>query len=401
MNERYALVLGGGGARGAYQIGVWKAFRELRIKFDCIVGVSVGALNGVLMAENLYQKAIELWNNINLEKIVYIPESFLSELKNGQLQFFSTKFFKAILNIWEEIKKHRGLDSSPLYNIILQYTDERKLRKSKLDFGLVTFRVDDFKPQVLFLEDIPEKKLPDYLLASASLPGFKPAKIEDKSFIDGGVYNNIPYNVIKNRGYRRIIVVDISGPGLKETPKIENTETIYIKNSVDFGSLLDFRPAVIKDLILLGYLDTLRIFQRLDGIFYFYRIDKNILKKMESDFHSPENRNKIASTLRIDLNKRGFEESIRRILPENVKYYKYLSIALVEQCARFLNIPIIKLYKFRDFLSLVKNEMNLKYQNEPEIFNYKPKNIIEEFINNDQIQKSLILKVCFEFLKKI
>lgn len=47
-----AIVLSGGGARGAYQIGVWKALRELNIKYDIITGTSVGALNGALMIQD-------------------------------------------------------------------------------------------------------------------------------------------------------------------------------------------------------------------------------------------------------------------------------------------------------------------------------------------------------------
>ena len=47
-----ALVLSGGGGRGSYQIGVWKALRDLGIKFDIITGTSVGALNGALMVQD-------------------------------------------------------------------------------------------------------------------------------------------------------------------------------------------------------------------------------------------------------------------------------------------------------------------------------------------------------------
>ena len=44
-----AVVLSGGGAKGAYQIGVWRALRKLNIKYDIITGTSVGALNGAMM----------------------------------------------------------------------------------------------------------------------------------------------------------------------------------------------------------------------------------------------------------------------------------------------------------------------------------------------------------------
>ena len=53
-----ALVLSGGGSKGAYQIGAWKALKKLHIKFDIVTGTSVGALNGALVTQKSYRKAI-------------------------------------------------------------------------------------------------------------------------------------------------------------------------------------------------------------------------------------------------------------------------------------------------------------------------------------------------------
>ena len=53
-----AVVLSGGGAKGAYEIGVWKALRRLSINYDIVCGTSVGALNGVLMVQKDYFKAL-------------------------------------------------------------------------------------------------------------------------------------------------------------------------------------------------------------------------------------------------------------------------------------------------------------------------------------------------------
>ena len=53
MNKT-AIVLAGGGSRGAYQIGVWKALREMGIDYQLVTGTSVGALNGVLMVQQEY-----------------------------------------------------------------------------------------------------------------------------------------------------------------------------------------------------------------------------------------------------------------------------------------------------------------------------------------------------------
>ena len=49
-----ALVLSGGGGKGAYQIGVWKALRKLHYKIDIVTGTSVGALNAVLVTQKSY-----------------------------------------------------------------------------------------------------------------------------------------------------------------------------------------------------------------------------------------------------------------------------------------------------------------------------------------------------------
>ena len=64
-----AIVLSGGGAKGAYQVGVWRALRKLGIKYSIVTGTSVGALNGVLMVQNEYIKARSMWYNINFDLI--------------------------------------------------------------------------------------------------------------------------------------------------------------------------------------------------------------------------------------------------------------------------------------------------------------------------------------------
>ena len=66
-----AIVLSGGGSKGAYQIGVWKALRKLNIKYDLITGTSVGALNAALMTQKDYYRAIWLWYNLNFNIVFF------------------------------------------------------------------------------------------------------------------------------------------------------------------------------------------------------------------------------------------------------------------------------------------------------------------------------------------
>ena len=51
-NKEYGLVLAGGGTKGAYQVGVWKALKELKINIKGIAGASIGSLNGALFLQD-------------------------------------------------------------------------------------------------------------------------------------------------------------------------------------------------------------------------------------------------------------------------------------------------------------------------------------------------------------
>ena len=64
-----ALVLAGGGSKGAYEMGVWKALRRLHMKFDIVTGTSIGALNGALVVQGSYYRGKRLWLTTDFYKL--------------------------------------------------------------------------------------------------------------------------------------------------------------------------------------------------------------------------------------------------------------------------------------------------------------------------------------------
>ena len=70
MKRSYGLVLAGGGTKGAYEVGAWKALRELGVDITAIVGTSIGAINGALFLQNDFDKVMELYDNIKFEDLV-------------------------------------------------------------------------------------------------------------------------------------------------------------------------------------------------------------------------------------------------------------------------------------------------------------------------------------------
>lgn len=81
LEKEYGIVLEGGGARGAYQIGVWKALREAGMKIKGVAGTSVGALNGALICMDDLGKAEEIWGNMNYSTVFNVDDSMIGKLK--------------------------------------------------------------------------------------------------------------------------------------------------------------------------------------------------------------------------------------------------------------------------------------------------------------------------------
>lgn len=262
----YGLVLAGGGGKGAYQIGAWKAMRELGITFEAVAGTSIGSINGALIAAGDYKKAVELWNSVSVDKGVKIEEP-LPDPEN----LFSKKNWGVL---FREFMKNKGFDASPTKEFLKKYIDEDKVRKGKIPLGIVTVQVTQgITPLELFTDDIPEGQLLDYLLASSDIPLANNIGPEGEKFLDGGTYDNTPVTLLKRNGYNRLIVVDISTlKGVNHNLDFLNCEVVYIRpyNIEDLGQSFDFENSVIEKRMQLGYLDTKKAFSQLLGKIYYF-----------------------------------------------------------------------------------------------------------------------------------
>ena len=247
-----AVVLSGGGAKGSYQLGVWKALRELHIKYDIVTGTSIGAINGVLMCENSYFKAKRIWRKLNLEYI-------FNELPKSNKDIDILKLFGG------NFIKNGGMDIKKIETIIENTVNKRKFYNSKIDFGLITYNFTTKKPLILSKDKIPSDKLTDYLMASATcFPAFKMKEIDGDKYIDGGYYDNLPIELAIKLGAEFLIIVDLGAPGFKKKAdkQIDNI-IIKPKNSISF--FLNFDEKTAKINAKYGYNDTLKAFKKLDG----------------------------------------------------------------------------------------------------------------------------------------
>lgn len=265
--KKQALVLSGGGSRGAYEIGVWQALREMEIPIHIVTGTSVGALNGAMIVQNDFELAVELWQELKTCMVFDIgPEKhsgFTFEVAGMDIH--------DALDYVREILIHGGAGTSGLERIVNQYVDEGKIRGSSLEFGLVTVELSALKPHYLFIEDIPKGKLHDYILASAAcFPAVHAREIDQAHFIDGGYADVLPVDLAMEKGAQKLIAVNLEAAGFVRRDTVERAEELLsdmtvIKSRWDLGNFLVFDQDNIRRILRLGYLDTMKTFGQFHG----------------------------------------------------------------------------------------------------------------------------------------
>lgn len=262
------LALEGGGAKGSYQAGAYMALKKCGIKIDAVVGTSIGSFNGALIASHEEDKMLKMWKDATTSELLGIDDEKTKEiLKSG----LTLKSIKASITELYKIFKNKGIDISNYRALVRNSVDENKLRKSKIKFGLTTIRLENFEPMEVYLEDIPQGQLHDYIVASSYLPIFKKEKLIDNGYyVDGGFYNLSPSDMLEKIGCDKIYVINIKGVGFRKPRVKSKSQIIEIKPKGNLGSIILFDKNTIEENITRGYNDTLQALGKLDGINYYF-----------------------------------------------------------------------------------------------------------------------------------
>lgn len=354
----YGIVLQGGGTKGSYHIGVWRALRELNMKIGAVTGTSIGALNGAFIAQNMYEEAVKVWENIKVNDVIDADQELYNDFVNFDINLNKADKYFAY---FKRVVQDKGLDVGPLRKLIEDNLDEDTLRASEIDFGLVTVSLTDMKPMELFVEDIPKGKLTEYLLASSFLPGFKPQELDGKRFVDGGMYDNLPINLITKKGYKDIIAVEMDSIGFKQKVDEKGLNITRIAPSGDVGMMLQFDRNLAKRNMEMGYLDAMKAFGKYEGIKYYFTnlpdesfFFNTILLMQDDDIM------RMAKDLGI-LEGNPKRILLERLIPELASMfslnltdgYREITLTLVEYLASVLNVERLKVYDYEEFERLV------------------------------------------------
>ena len=269
LEKEYGIVLEGGGARGAYQIGVWKALREAGMKIKGVAGTSVGALNGALICMDDLGKAEEIWGNMTYSTVFNVDDSMIGKLKKFGVR--SMKVTDAAAE-FRRLFSDRGLDIAPLKKLLDETVDEERIRRSPRDFCAASFSVTDRKEEDFDVKAAPPGTIKDIMMASAYFPGFKQEKLGGKTYLDGGSVNNVPVDLLTDRGYKDIIVIRLYGIGVDRRRFMDIPEDVTVHEIAprrNLGGILEFDSARTRKNMKLGYFDGLRFLYGLCGRKYY------------------------------------------------------------------------------------------------------------------------------------
>lgn len=365
---KIALSLEGGGARGAYQIGAVKALFENGYKFDAIVGTSIGAINGAYIAQGDFDKIYSMWQTMSFKDLFDLDNEVMKRTFDINLDINSIKYLSKKLG---EALKNKGMDTEKMRQILEEGIDEEKIRNSDILYGLVTMCLSDINGEEKYIDEIPEGKLVDYILASANLPVFKRSIINNKKYLDGGAWDNCPVHMLEEKGYNKVIAIRahkrIRIRDYKNILKRGNILINMIEPIDTLPSILNFDTNNLNYELELGYYDGLRYINNYDGFRYYFSDVSNdyIIQKLNSI--SPLYLEKLARNLKIKLIKSEniFDLLTKKIIPElvlktkekNVESLKDSVIAILEQVLKNEKIDKFKIYSFEDAVSLIDDKL--------------------------------------------
>ena len=193
-----ALILSGGGARGAFQVGVWKYLCEINWTPDLICGTSIGAINAAAIGSGMsVERLIDIWKTHNRSEIYRLKTlNFLRSTLRG----------KPLQSV---------LDTTPLRAMLTRYLNVEALRRSPIEIVISTVDVSNGR---LHLFDQTEITV-DHLMASSAMPILFPWQpIRGEYYWDGGVMANSPLFIALEKMVEEIIVVLLSPVGQRPLP---------------------------------------------------------------------------------------------------------------------------------------------------------------------------------------
>lgn len=364
LSKEYGIVLEGGGAKGSYQIGAWKALREAGIKIRGISGASVGALNGALMCMDDLERAEGIWQNISYSKVMDVEDALIDRVTKRKFKEINVK---DLLDDLKRIVTDGGFDITPLKNLILETVDEEALRNSPRELFVTTYSVSDKQQLTVDVKTVPDGEVSDMLLASAYFMAFKNEELGGKRYRDGGRLNNVPVDILLDRDYRDIIVIRIYGLGYDTERKLTIPADVNLHHIAPrqyLGGTLEFDARRARRNMKLGYYDAKRLLEGLEGRRYYISapgsegcyFDRMMAEASLLKYYLEPDEAEKLSGYRL-LTEVTFPKLSRELKLKPDWNYKDLYLAILEDQARRLKVERYRVYTVDELKEIIQEKL--------------------------------------------
>ena len=271
-NNKIGLVFSGGGGKGAYEIGVWRALQEFNLchQISAIAGASVGALNAALFAQGDLALAEKLWQNMEQGDVLYsAPISMLEKI--GRLIIAMPGGTPAMaVSVVRMLRSKGTFSRAGLLSLMEKNIDASKVASLGLPVFATCRKKGSLKIRHFSLANADPSRLFSILLASSAIPFiFPPETIDGEQWFDGGIPSikgsNTPIQAVYDAGCRFIIAVLLDMDDLVDVTQFPDAKILFVypqeSNGGFFSGALDFEGIHADRRMEQGYEDTMRILE--------------------------------------------------------------------------------------------------------------------------------------------
>ncbi len=261
MGRKLGIVLSGGGARGAYQIGVLKVLKKHGVleNIHAISGSSVGSLNAVLLALGDLDKAKKLWFDISGKEMFKSDENIFKRVLHEGIDFvyegmYPNKELEKLIDATVDINL---LKSKKVFVATSYVGDGKATFWELMTVNIRNFFSKESLVRYSCVNEMDKEDVKRTLLASCAIPiVFQPIVIGNKTYYDGGVLDNAPCQPLYDEGCDEVIVIDLFRFRRHKSKCPKEVEYHQIKPSKNLRGIMDFSKEQIERRYELGVKDA-------------------------------------------------------------------------------------------------------------------------------------------------
>jgi len=307
---KVGLVFSGGGGKGAYEIGVWKALKEygIDVNVKAVAGTSVGGLNGALFVAGDYQAAEQLWLDIAPSKVLTLRKEDIAKAlaKIALASAFPGVLPKTLLTLSTLLGGKGAFSQDGLAELIKSSKVCESISKESLPFQICALTAKSGKLVYPLLNELSAEEKRQWLLATSAIPVVFPSiEINKVKYADGGVLprplsDNTPYKpLIEQHNCTHIINVHLereadTGVAKQQYPQINFWHIVPTQAFDGLIEPLNFTKENAESLIELGYQDTAKILQQfkafqddeqryMEAVFNFSQANEKFVEQIQTN----------------------------------------------------------------------------------------------------------------------